>query len=208
MPNQNRPQIYLQTPLHLDLETFPAVLHAVFDAAEIACLRLTTTASTPEQIRHSADVLRDVAHARDISLVIDSHYRLVQPLGLDGVHLLDGAKQIREARKVLGKDGIIGAYCGSSRHVGMSAAEMTADYVAFGPITADPLLGDGVKAELDLFQWWSDMIEVPVVAEGGLSLESVAQLVHCADFICLGDEIWKHSDGAVAALKAFAARLS
>ena len=207
MANQNRPQLYLQTPLRLDLETFPAVLNAVLDGAEIACLRLTTAASTPEQIRHNADILRDIAHGRDISLVIDSHYRLVQPLGLDGVHLLDGAKQIREARKVLGKEGIIGAYCGSSRHVGMSAAEMTADYVAFGPIVADPLLGDGLKAELDLFQWWSDMIEVPVVAEGGLSLESLVELARCTDFICLGDEIWNHDDGAAAAIKAFSARL-
>ena len=208
MANQNRPQIYLQTPLRLDLDTFPTALNAVLDGAEIACLRLTTAASTPEQIRHNADILRDIAHGRDISLVIDSHYRLVQPLGLDGVHLLDGAKQIREAHKVLGKDCIIGAYCGSSRHVGMSAAEMTADYVAFGPIVADPLLGDGLKAELDLFQWWSDMIEVPVVAEGGLSLESLDVLARCTDFICLGDEIWNHDDGAAAAIKAFSARLA
>lgn len=208
MPNDPRTQIYLQTPAQLDLQVFPDLLASVLDAAEIACLRLTTFGCAQDDIKRRADILRDVAHSRDISLVIDTHYRMVQPLGLDGVHLLDGTKQIREARKALGKDGIIGAFCGSSRHIGMSAAEMTADYVAFGPMLADPLLGDGSIAELDLLQWWSEMIEVPLVAEGRISLEKAAELAHCADFISLSDEVWLNADGPVAAIVAYAARLT
>ena len=33
-------------------------------------------------------------------------------------------------------DAIVGAFCGTSRHDGMTAGEMGADYVSFGPVAA------------------------------------------------------------------------
>jgi thiamine-phosphate pyrophosphorylase len=55
-------------------------------------------------------------------------------------------------------------------------------------------LGDGTRAEKDLFQWWSEMIEVPVVAEGGLTPELIRDLAPCTDFFGIGDEIWSSDD--------------
>ena len=95
---------------------------------------------------------------------------------------------------------IVGAFAGTSRHDGMTAAEIGADYVSFGPLAAGGL-GDGGEAPLDLFQWWSEMIEVPVVAEGALDPELVEKLLPVADFVAIGPEIWSDSD-PVAALKA------
>ena len=51
------------------------------------------------------------------------------------------------------------------------------------------------------------MIEVPVVAEGGLTLDLAADLAGIADFIALGDEIWNAPEGPVAALRSYAERL-
>ena len=205
--------------------------------------------------------------------MLDDHHRLAQRLGLDGVHLTDGPRRLRDVRKTLGQDAIVGAFCGTSRHDGMTAAEIGADYVSFGPVSAgllgdgtlaEPelfqwwsemievpvvaeggltpdaivgafcgtsrhdgmtaaeigadyvsfgpvsagLLGDGTLAEPELFQWWSEMIEVPVVAEGGLTPDAIAAIAPFADFLCLGDEIWRHQDGPTAALRQLAARLS
>ena len=85
----------------------------------------------------AADALRPVAHARDVPLVVADHFRLAARLGLDGVHLSDGARQVRAARKALGKDAIVGAFARASRHDGLTAAEIGADYVSFGPVGAD-----------------------------------------------------------------------
>ena len=84
------------------------------------------------------------------------------------MHLSDGARQVRAVRKALGADAIVGAFAHASRHDGLTAGEIGADYVSFGPVGATGL-GDGSTAPLDLFEWWSEMIEVPVVAEGGLT---------------------------------------
>lgn len=197
MAETDRPQIYLITPPDLDLAVFPDRLSAVLDSTDIACIRLSLATKDEDRIARTADALRAVAHARDVALVIETHVLMVERLGLDGVHLTDGARSIRKVRKDLGADAIIGAYCGVTRHDGISAAEAGADYVAFGPVGNTPL-GDGSKAEADLFEWWSEMIEVPVVAEGSLTAELIAKLGPVTDFFGIGDEVWQSEDAAAA----------
>ena len=87
----------------------------------------------------------------------------------------------------------------------MTAGEAGADYVTFGPLSAG-LLGTDTVATDDLFAWWSEMIEVPVVAEGGLTADLVARLAPVTDFFAIGDEIWR-SDDPAAALSALVAPL-
>lgn len=198
MADADRPQIYLVTPPEFDLDLFPARLASVLDAAEIACLRLSLASRDEDRVARAADALREVAHARDVALVIERHVQLVERLGLDGVHLTDGARMVRKVRKDLGADAIVGAFCGTTRHEGINAAEAGADYVAFGPVGLTAL-GDGTVAGPELFEWWSEMIEVPVVAEGALTAERVAELTPLTDFFAFGDEeIWRHDDPAAA----------
>ena len=205
MAEADRPQIYLLTPPALELDIFPARLAAVLDRVEVACLRLALATRDEDTILRTGDALREVAHARDVAIVIENHVQMVDRLGLDGVHLTDGARSVRKLRKDLGGDAIIGAYCGTTRHEGINAAEAGADYVAFGPV-GETSLGTGARADLDLFQWWSEMIEVPVVAEGALTADLVARFGPATDFFAVGDEIWGEDDAA-AALRALLAPL-
>jgi thiamine-phosphate pyrophosphorylase len=205
MANEERPQITLITPPVVDLATFPDQLARVMDSADIACLRLSLATRDEDLIARTADALRAVTHARDVAIVIDSHVLMVERLGLDGVHLTDGARSVRKVRKDLGADAIVGAYCGVTRHEGMNAAEAGADYVAFGPIGATPL-GDGAQVDFDVFQWWSDVIEVPVIAEGALTADLVAKFGPVTDFFGIGPEIWDSAE-PVATLAALLAPL-
>ena len=186
---QDHPQIYLISPSEFDLSTYPDQLAACLDSTEIGCVRLALGTTDEVRIAKAADALREITHARDVALVIDSHMLLVERLGLDGVHLTDGARSIKKMRKDLGDDAIVGSFCGNSRHDGMTAGELGADYVSFGPVGQTPL-GDGRFAELELFEWWSMMIEVPVVAEGALDEDLIRKLSPHTDFFGIGDEIW------------------
>jgi thiamine-phosphate pyrophosphorylase len=193
MADETRPQIYLLTPPAFELGSFPALLGRMLDAHEIACLRLSLASRDEDTIGRAADACREVAHARDVALVIDSHLQLVERHGLDGVHLGDGARSLRAARKALGADAIVGAFCGASRHDGMNAGEAGADYVSLGPIGDSPL-GTGARAPFELFEWWSQMIEVPVVAEGALSADLIREFTPVTDFFALGEEVWSAED--------------
>ncbi len=203
--DRERPQLYLITPPEFTLEVFPDRLASVLDAFPVACVRLALATKDEDRIARAADSLREITHARDVALVIESHIQLVARHGLDGVHLTDGARTVRHARKELGNDAIIGAFCKTSRHEGMNAGEAGADYVAFGPIGASPL-GDGSVVDFELFEFWSEAIEVPVVAEGALTEALVARYGPVTDFFGVGEEIWLSDDAAVA-LKALIAPL-
>jgi thiamine-phosphate pyrophosphorylase len=197
MDQPEQPQIYLITPPEIELSSFPDVLAGVLDAHPIACVRLALSTRDEDRLSRAADALREVTHARDVALVISDHLLLVERLGLDGVHLSDAARSVRYTRKELGEDAIVGSFCGISRHDGMAAGEAGADYISFGPVQASPL-DDGSFAELDVFQWWSEMIEVPVVAEGALDAAMVRTLTPYTDFFGVGDEIWQQENPAAA----------
>lgn len=193
MANTDTPQIYLITPEQFSFDNFPNVLSRVLDVMDVACLRLDLASKDEKVVARSADLVREIAHARDIPLVIDTHVQLVESLGLDGVHLPDGGHGLRKLRETMGPDPILGAGCGVSRHVGLSAGEAGADYVSFGPLTASAI-GAADVAEDAVFAWWSEMIEVPIVAEGGLTEDIIARLSPITDFFAIGSEIWKTDD--------------
>ncbi len=196
-------QIYLATPATFELSEFNAHLAEILDEYPIVCLRIALKSDDPIELGKAADLLRETCHARDVAIVIDDHYRMVKRHGLDGVHLTDGAKHVRDARKELGEDAIVGAFCGTSKHAGMTAAEIGTDYISFGPLGDDGTLGDGAVADVELFQWWSDMIEVPVIAEGGVTRDRLVPIKDYIDFLTLGSEVWSDPDGPIMAMERF-----
>ena len=206
MAADEQARLYLIAPTVFAAD-LPERLAPLLDGFDVACVRLALAAGSEDEVARACDALRPVCHARDVPLVVADHYRLVGRLGIDGVHLSDGARQVRAARAELGRDAIVGAFARASRHDGLTAAEAGADYVSFGPAGATGL-GDGSVAPIDLFEWWSAMIEVPVVAEGGITPEVAAVLAGTIDFIALGEEIWSPPGEAEPALRAILSQLS
>ena len=107
---------------------------------------------------------------------------------------------------MLADEAIVGSYCEKSRHNGLTAGEAGADYVSFGPMVETPL-STTEPADLDTFSWWSEVVEVPVVAEGAISLEMMEKLAPVTDFIALGAEVFGATDAPVKALSAFVERI-
>jgi len=87
----------------------------------------------------------------------------------------------------------------------MNAAEAGADYVAFGPAGATAL-GNGEHVDFDLIEWWSQVIEVPVITEGALTIDLIARFAPVTDFFAIGEEIW-NTDNPLAALQTLVASM-
>jgi thiamine-phosphate pyrophosphorylase len=195
------PQLYLITPPEIDLNVYPDILAKCLDATDIGCVRMTLASQDEDIISRAGDALRETCHARDVALVITDHIMMVERLGLDGIHFSDGSRNVRKARTDLGEEAIVGAFCGATRHDAMTTAENGADYAAVGPIGASTL-GDGSQAEFETFEWWSEMIEVPIVAEGHLDVALIRKFAPVTDFFGIGSEIWG-SDDPVTTLQSF-----
>jgi thiamine-phosphate pyrophosphorylase len=206
MSETPRERLYLVSPERLQPESFAPLLARALGTGSVACVRIDLGAAPEADWRAAIDHLLPVCHAADVPLVLAEHWRLVEPLGLDGVHLGVGRTPIRDVRKALGRDRIVGAFAGASRHKGMTLAEAGADYVAFGPVGETGLLGSEERAPDDLFAWWSEMIEAPCVAEGGLAEADAARLAPVADFLVPDGRLWDAPD-PVARIAAYAAAL-
>jgi thiamine-phosphate pyrophosphorylase len=73
-----------------------------------------------------------IAQARGVAVILNDRPDLAARLGCDGVHMGQDDAPIAEARRLMGRDAMIGVTCHDSRHLAMEAAEAGADYVAFG----------------------------------------------------------------------------
>ena len=198
--------LYLATPPVFDAADLAARLDTALGGGLVSCVRLALATADEGEWQSTAAALHEVTAAHDIALVITDHYRLVAPLGIDGVHLSDQRTPLREVRKALGPDRIVGAFAGVSRHQGMALAEAGADYVSFGPVGDTGALGGEARADYDLFHWWSEVIEIPLVAEGAVGIEEARNLAGLADFIVPDPSVWR-ADDIAAALSDYASAL-
>ena len=207
MTDHDASRIYLLLPPRFDPPEMAGTLTAILGAVPIACVRVDLGPAPEEDWTRALNHLIEPCHAADVALVVTDHFRLVEPLGLDGVHLASARTPLREVRKALGPDRIVGAFAGTSRHQGMVLGEAGADYVSFGPVGDTGVLGDDARAGDDLFQWWGEMIETPSVAEGGATVEDARRLTEHVDFVTPDLRVWDDAD-PIATLQEYSAALA
>lgn len=201
------PRLYLILPLAAD-EAMLAALPAALAAADVACVRLRLGDLSEAAARELIARVRPIAHAQDAALVLDGAARLARETGCDGAHLEEGPARLTAAREILGADAILGAGCAATRHAGMVAGESGADYVAFRPVSLAAARDGETVASPDLFAWWREMIELPVVAEGGVTPEIARDLARLVDFVAIGPEAFETPAEAPARVAEIAAAVA
>jgi thiamine-phosphate pyrophosphorylase len=211
-PSQAEPsacRLYLVTPPVLDPAAFAPRLIDALDAGDVACLQLRLKNCSDDDVRRACDVLRPIAQDRDVAFILNDHPRLAREMGCDGVHVGQTDTPYRDARKIMGADAIVGVTCHDSRHLAMVAAEEGADYVAFGAFFPTATKIAEHHAEPEILHWWSELMEVPCVAIGGITAANCAPLVTAgADFLAVVSAVWDHPDGPGAGVKALHAAIA
>ena len=204
-------ELYLITPPRLGPD-FADALAAALDAGPVACVQLRLKEAGPDEVRRAVDALRPVAQSRGVAFLLNDDPRLAVETGCDGAHLgqddLAAHGGLAHVRRVL--DGLsLGITCHDSRHLAMDAAEQGADYVAFGAFYPTGTKEPKARADADILRWWSELMEVPCVAIGGITPGNAGPLVEAgADFLAVVGAVWQHPDGPAAGVRAFCAELA
>ncbi|MCF8478986.1 MAG: thiamine phosphate synthase [Rhodospirillum sp.] len=198
-------RLYLITPPRLDnLPAFAESLKGALDAGDVACLQIRLKDVADDVIRRVADVLLPLCHAKDIAVLMNDRPDLAKKTGCDGVHIGQEDMPYKKARALLGPDALIGVTCHDSRHLAMIAGEDGADYVAFGAFFPTETKEAPTQADTDLLRWWSEVMLIPSVAIGGLTVENCREVVETGtDFLAVSSGVWTHPEGPAAAVKAF-----
>jgi len=197
-------RLYLITPPTIpDMMAFAAALEAAIDAGDVAALQIRLKDAPDEQIAAAVAALAPIVRRHETSLLLNDRPDLVARLDCDGVHIGQEDGTVAAARKLLGRDRIIGVTCHASRDLAMTAAEAGADYVAFGaffPTTTKPTLH---RPDLEILSIWQEAMLTPCVAIGGVTADNCRPLVAAgADFIAVSAGVWAYPNGPAAAVAA------
>jgi thiamine-phosphate pyrophosphorylase len=195
----------MATPPLTDADAFAAPLAAALAAGDVAAVLLRLGEGDERTLINRAKALAKPVQDRGAALILDGHADLVARAGADGAHLSD-IEEFSAALQTLKPERIAGVGGLNTRHDAMVAAEQGADYVMFGEPDAD-----GTRPSFDAIEervaWWAEVFEAPCVAYAG-SLEEIAPLVKAgADFIALGDFVWREPENAAAIVAAAAREL-
>ena len=203
-------RLYLITPPVIDdLAGFGHQLAQALDAGDVAALQIRLKDQPDEVIAAAVDVLTPIAHARGVAVILNDRPDLAARLGCDGVHIGQSDGPYAEARRLMGKAGMVGVTCHDSRHLAMEAAEAGADYVAFGAFFPTRTKDAPTRAEPEILTIWQETMQVPCVAIGGITAENAAGLAAAgADFLAVSAGVWAHADGPAAGVKALNAAIA
>lgn len=131
----------------------------------------------PGRRRRDAGSLLAVCRRRGVPLVINDDVDLALDVGADGVHLGRDDETLAAARARLGEAAIIGVSCYDDGNRALAAARGGADYVAFGSFFLSATKPGAVRATPDLVARIRPLVEVPVVAIGGITADNAPALL-------------------------------
>jgi thiamine-phosphate pyrophosphorylase len=201
-------RVYLITPPKLDPVTFADLLAAALDGGDVAAVQLRLKDVDDDLWRRAIDTLRPVCQSQGVAFLLNDRADLVRATGCDGAHVGQDDMPAREARRIMGPDLMLGVTCKGSRDLAMQAGENGADYVAFGAFYPSTTKDVTNLLDPEILQWWSEMMELPSCAIGGITPENCAPLVQAGtDFLAVVGCVWNHPDGPAAGVKALNAAI-
>jgi thiamine-phosphate pyrophosphorylase len=203
-------RLYLITPPRLDdLAGFGRTLAHALDAGDVAALQIRLKDLPDDIVAAAVDTLLPIAAARGVAVILNDRPDLAARLGCDGVHVGQGDAPLAEARRIVGKDRMVGVTCHDSLHLAMEAAEGGADYVAFGAFFPTTTKDAPTRADPELLTGWQEAMVTPCVAIGGITVPTARELATAgADFLAVSAGVWSYGEGPAAAVAAFNAEIA
>jgi thiamine-phosphate pyrophosphorylase len=202
-------RVYLITPPRLDPVVFADQLAAALDAGDVAAVQLRLKEVSDDDWRRAIDALRPVTQSRGVAFLLNDRAELVRDTGCDGAHVGQEDMPAKVARQVMGPEATLGVTCKGSRDLAMQAGDDGADYVAFGAFFPSGTKDVSGFISPDVLQWWSELMELPCCAIGGITAENCAPLVQAgADFLAVVGCVWNHLDGPASGVRALNAAIA
>lgn len=135
--------------------------------------------SSRETIIKNALLLRNLLLKTRTLFIVNDYLDVAKITDSDGLHLGQGDLPIEIARKILGRDKIIGISCHTLKQA-VDAQKRGADYIGIGPIFKTPTKPAITRpAGLKLIKQVRGKIRIPFFAIGGINEETLGKVSSC-----------------------------
>lgn len=144
-------------------------------------IQLRMKDSNREELISTGKRIKEECDKYNSLFILDDHVELVNEIGANGVHLGKEDMLIKEARKILGKDKIIGGTANNFEDI-VKHFNDGADYIGLGPLRytntkkkLSPVLGfEGYRNIIEKCK--TQGIDIPIYAIGGIRIEDIEEL--------------------------------
>ncbi len=192
--SDEKPRLYLETPIIKDARAFLPQLEMALGAGDVASLLLRHGEKDEKAAEAIVKTLAEPTQSRGVALIVEGSPDFALRVGADGLHVSGCGEELTTAIKRLSPRLMVGAGALKDRDEAMNAGEAGADYVMFGGSQpgGDPL--DFVSLA-ERARWWAEIFNTPCVAYANSFVEAEALAKTGADFVMLGDCIWSDARG-------------
>lgn len=139
-------------------------------------IQLRDKISKKENILREGFILRKLLLNSKTLFLINDYLDIAKIVECDGVHLGQDDLSIELARKILGKEKIIGVSCHSLKQA-VQAQKSGADYISIGPVFPTPLKPEYKPVGLQLIKRIKAKIKIPFFAIGHINEPNIDRVV-------------------------------
>ena len=132
--------------------------------------------SDKETVLKNSILLRKLLKNSKTLFIVNDYLDIAKIADSDGIHLGQADLPIEVARRILGKDKIIGISCHNLKEA-INAGNKGADYISIGPVFPTFIKPNLKPVGLDLINKASKKIRVPFFAIGGINESNIGEVL-------------------------------
>lgn len=145
-------------------------------ASKIGIIQLRDKSSVKKDVLSLAITLAKRLRTSGTLFIVNDYPDVAILSGADGLHLGQTDLPIRQARKILGKDKIIGISCHNLRQA-LEAQRQGADYIGIGPVYVTATKPEYRPIGLKVLRQLKNRIKIPYFAIGGIREGNIKNVV-------------------------------
>ena len=185
--------IYLISPQKIRGVRFYKELNIILKTNKVKYFQLRLKKTSNSNLLKISKKVKKIVKKNNVKFLINDKPLVAKMAGADGCHI--GQKDIDfiSARKILGKNKIIGITCHNSKKLALKAKKYGANYVAFGSFFKSYTKKTAFRANLEILRWAKKKINMPSVAIGGINNSNYKKILsNGANFIACSSYIWNN----------------
>ena len=136
--------------------------------------------------------IKNICKKNKVKFIVNDDPILALRLGADGCHLGQKDMNIKEAKKIIGKQ-IIGVTCHNSLTLAKKAIKSKASYLAFGAFYSSRTKKTKFKVSIKILKKVKKLTKIPIVAIGGINFNNYKNLLlNNVNFLAISGYIWNN----------------
>ena len=185
--------IYLISPQKIRKVKFYKDLNNILKTNKVKYFQLRLKKISTSNLLKISKKVKKIVKKNNVKFIINDKPIVAKIVGADGCHIGQKDMDFASARKILGKNKIIGITCHNSKNLALKAKKDKANYIAFGSFFKSSTKKSPFKANLATLHWAKKKINMPIVAIGGINDSNYKKILsNGADFIACSSYVWNN----------------